>query len=182
MLEQIFNYSKESYKCVYSDDYENDAIIEIDDEGNITYIFSEHYENFLWQTYKNTHYYFEVKDAEYWRSQLDLYVYKPSKIIDNELVNGAKHLLDQIPPDSGLPVNVDFYISMADMGTDVMKWLLTDQIHHNTNKSAYLYDRVIYKPSDVSVPILRTVTTYQSFKYKWQDSFKQEIIFDDTTF
>ena len=179
ILKQILDAQGLNY--YYSDDYENDASVKIDQNGNITYYFNISNDLGLFQNYTNTQYYFEVKSAKEWQAMLDFEIYN---LFDNEIVGVINYGTGLLTPPGvsfeelesvryvgGFLTNFDFYAGAFEVSTSVLAELCGDSIKHNTKLSEYLFGKVIDKNPEESVAILKSVTTKRGHKYAWEDSY-----------
>lgn len=97
-----------------------------------------------------------------------------SNIFDNKLVQGILGLGELGVPGADLPTGIEFGLSILELIDTFGRDFIGDTIEHNTDLSAYLFDKVIYKEPDEDVAILKSATTYKGDKYFWQDSLEVE--------
>lgn len=180
ILQQILKLAnRDSTKYYYNEDYANKAVIKVDKNGNITYIFYNYNDGFTHDSFTKTEYYFEVKKASYWQSKLDVEVSNLHKLFDNNVVDWINGTLDMVfSPGNGLPIQAEFAGQVFTISTTALASLTENDIKHNTELSEYLYNKVIYKNPDQDVAILKSAKTYTDIKWFWEDSFELEKIID----
>ena len=175
MLKQILDvYENNMLKCVYIDDYKNNAVIKVAPNGDITYYFTRHNDGLFSELYTTTYYEFKVESAESWKKLLDYDVYSP---FDNDVVNSIVGTLDMIAPPNSVP-ELEAISGLAQWIQILGDDLVGDIYHHNTKASQHILNKLNHKDDNEMVAILSSVVTIEMKKYFWQDKFDEETIFD----
>lgn len=182
ILQQILSvHNRKSTNFFYSDDYKNHVRVKVDQSGNITYSFTNYHDGLIADVQTTTNYYFVVQSAGVWKEQLDFKI-ETENLFNNEYVELINQITEFFTPPNGPLEKLEFYAGIFQVTTSVLAYLIGDSIVHNSETSAYLYDKVIYRDSSEEVPILKSVTTIEATKYFWQDSFTSKTIAERVLF
>ena len=182
ILQQIlYVHNRKPTNFFYSDDYKNHVRVKVDQSGNITYSFTNYHDGLIADVQTTTNYYFVVQSAGVWKEQLDFKI-ETENLFNNEYVELINQITEFFTPPNGPLEKLEFYAGIFQVTTSVLAYLIGDSIVHNSETSAYLYDKVIYRDSSEKVPILKSVTTIEATKYFWQDSFTSETIAERVLF
>ena len=174
--EAVTNYSTE---LGYTDNYSN-AKVRYGD-GTITYSFTVDTSFLFWKTRVVTEYNFEVKTVEEWSTLLDYDDSVLNKMFNNDFVDSCNEMLDEyIPPNSGLPLPVEFTTSAFSALTEIGGSLFENDISHNTEASSIVFNYIRNKNPGDRVAILRSAKTFSDTDFGtpfFEPKFKDEIEF-----